>query len=70
MALQTSEHDFAVQIMMLLTQQQRPDIPPLDSLPGPSLPEIEEYVQLMQVFHAPNYCVPKTLQGGLHTALL
>ncbi|KAL0046815.1 hypothetical protein WJX82_010624 [Trebouxia sp. C0006] len=37
------------QIMMLLTQQQaRPDIPPLDSLPGPPLPGIEEYVQLMQ----------------------
>ncbi|KAA6419315.1 MAG: PAS domain-containing tyrosine kinase [Trebouxia sp. A1-2] len=37
------------QIMMLLTQQQaRPDIPPLDSLPGPPLPGIEEYIQLMQ----------------------
>ncbi|KAL0037083.1 hypothetical protein WJX77_012077 [Trebouxia sp. C0004] len=37
------------QIMMLLTQQQaRPDIPPLDSLPGPPLPGIEEYVELMQ----------------------
>ncbi len=53
MARRESEHNFAMQIMMLLTQQQaRPDIPPLDSLPGPPLPGIEEYVQLMQVFHA------------------
>jgi hypothetical protein len=52
MAVQESEREFAVQIMVLLTQQQaRPDIPPLDSLPGPPLPGIEEYLQLMQVFH-------------------
>ena len=58
---QESEHAVAVQIMMLLTQQQaRPDIPPLNSLPGRSLPGIEEYVQLMQVLHA----------GRLQTALL
>jgi len=60
MAHQESEQEFAVQIMMLLIQQQaRPDIPPLDSLPGPPLPGIEQYVQLMQVFHASSCFCPK-----------
>ena len=64
---QESERDLAVQIMMLLTQQQaRPDIPPLDTLPGPPLPGIEEYVQLMQVFHASSFGDQKMLQGGPH----
>ncbi|KAL0036873.1 hypothetical protein WJX77_003215 [Trebouxia sp. C0004] len=37
------------QIMMLLTQQQaRPDIPPLDSLPGGTWPGMQEYILLMQ----------------------
>ncbi len=56
MAHQASEHAFAVQIMMLLTQQQaRPEIPPLDSLPGQPLPGVEEYIPLMQVCHTANW---------------
>lgn len=39
-----------VQIMMVLTQQrERPEIPPLDTLPGQPLPGIGEYILLMQV---------------------
>ncbi len=68
MARRESEHNFAMQIMMLLTQQQaRPDIPPLDTLPGPPLPGIEEYIQLMQVSHPLRVCVQKMLKGGPHT---
>ena len=42
-----------LQIMMRLTQQQdRPEIPSLDSLPGQPLPGIGAYLHLMQVFPA------------------
>ncbi|KAL0038253.1 hypothetical protein WJX79_010194 [Trebouxia sp. C0005] len=37
------------QIMLVLTQQlDRPEIPPLDTLPGQPLPGIEDYIGLMQ----------------------
>ncbi|DBB05340.1 TPA: hypothetical protein ACH3X3_010560 [Trebouxia sp. C0006] len=37
------------QIMLVLTQQRdRPEIPPLDTLPGQPLPDIEDYIGLMQ----------------------
>ncbi len=38
--------------MLVLTQQRdRPEIPPLDTLPGQPLPGIEDYIGLMQVLH-------------------
>ena len=38
--------------MLVLTQQlDRPEIPPLDTLPGQPLPGIEDYIGLMQVLH-------------------
>ena len=38
-----------VQIMMALTQQHaRPELPPLETLPGQPLPGIQDYLQLMQ----------------------
>lgn len=41
-----------MQIMALLTHKQaRLDIPAYGDLPGTPLPEIEEYVQLIQVCH-------------------
>lgn len=36
------------QIMLRLNQQDRPEVPPLDTLPGQPLPGITGYIQLMQ----------------------
>lgn len=38
-----------VQIMLRLNQQDRPDVPPLDTLPGQPLPGVAAYIQLMKV---------------------
>ena len=39
----------SVQIMLVLTQKhERPELPPLETLPGQPLPGIEDYLQLMQ----------------------
>ena len=38
-----------VQIMLRLSKQERPDIPPLEELPGQPLPGIRDYICLMKV---------------------
>ena len=48
------------QIMLRLSQQERPEVPELDTLPGQPLPGITAYIQLMQVPTTALLCVNPT----------
>ncbi len=48
---------------LLPEQQAEPELPAYDSLPGTPLPGIEDYVQRMQVFPAPDCLCPKHAVG-------
>jgi len=60
--------------MLMLTQQRdRPEIPPLDTLPGQPLPGIDDYIGLMQVlYHAHTklwtYCDSPGNRWFVHTS--
>ena len=55
-----------LQIMLVLTQKNaRPDIPPIESLPGQPLPSVDEYLQLMQVPRVHNFAIQTSIANSL-----